>query len=153
MSYQCLECGATYQDERTCQSVFDKFLNLEFSDPAYAEVHFLTVACFMIQHGRYSDQGLKWIEAKLRDVLVNQVSPQTIRLKSAHELAQSTRNWRATRALSDPPQKKVGWKVTIKDADDRFLDSWGYGESITKWGASTLHDMQENLSCSETPGG
>lgn len=57
----CPECGATWLEDSTCQSVFDEFLVLEYSDPAYGEVHFLTVVCFMIQHGRYSDEALVWI--------------------------------------------------------------------------------------------
>ncbi|QYR19267.1 hypothetical protein KZ483_15075 [Paenibacillus sp. sptzw28] len=32
-------------------------LALEFSDPGYGRVHFLTVACFIIQHNRYMTKG------------------------------------------------------------------------------------------------
>jgi hypothetical protein len=54
----CPDCGATWDADRTCQSVFDEFLVLEFADAGYGAMHMLTVACYMIQHGRYSDAGL-----------------------------------------------------------------------------------------------
>ena len=57
MRSTCTECGAAL-DETTCQSIFDSFLVLEFSEAAYGAVHMLTVACFMIQYRRYSDEGL-----------------------------------------------------------------------------------------------
>jgi hypothetical protein len=69
MPNTCSECGAVLQDESSCQEIFDSFLALEFEDPAYGEVHFLTVACFMIQHQRYSDEALAWIAQSLRAYL------------------------------------------------------------------------------------
>ena len=61
MAGACAECGAIIDQEESCQEIFDRFLVLEFSDPEYGAVHFLTVACFMIQHRRYSDAALGWI--------------------------------------------------------------------------------------------
>ncbi len=54
----CPVCGAVLPEGSTCQSIFDEFLNLEYTDPAYGQVHYLTVTCFMIQHERYSDEAL-----------------------------------------------------------------------------------------------
>jgi hypothetical protein len=60
MPARCAECGAVLPEGETCQTIFESFMALEFSDLAYGEVHFLTVACYMIQHGRYGDEVLAW---------------------------------------------------------------------------------------------
>lgn len=39
--------------------IFNACLAREYSDPGYGQVHLLTVACYMIQHGRYSDETMK----------------------------------------------------------------------------------------------
>lgn len=75
----CPGCGAVYQNNLTCESVFDDFLVLEFTDAAYSEVHLLTVACYMIQHGQYSDDALVWIEQRLRDHLEKGIPAEQIR--------------------------------------------------------------------------
>jgi hypothetical protein len=49
MPHCCPECGSRLNDGITCQSILESFLALEFSDPAYGAVHFLTASCFMIQ--------------------------------------------------------------------------------------------------------
>ena len=43
----CPECGAP---DNLCQTRFDEFLVLEFTDAGYGAVHHLTVATFMVQH-------------------------------------------------------------------------------------------------------
>jgi hypothetical protein len=60
----CPNCGAHYKNNLNCQSVFNEFLALEFTDPDYGVVHMLTVVCYMIQHGQYTDEALVWIDKK-----------------------------------------------------------------------------------------
>src|SRR5512138_1019369 len=103
MSKSCPECGAISLDEGGCQSIFDSLLVLEFSDPGYGEVHFLTVACFMIQHGRYSDAGLHWIQGKLREYLEREVTADQIRREANREADQRTRTWKVTRQPDERP--------------------------------------------------
>ena len=81
MNTSCSICGALWQNNLYCQEMFDEFLALEFSQPAYGRVHMLTVACFMIQHQRYSDQALIWMQKNLREVLENGASPSDIRFQ------------------------------------------------------------------------
>jgi len=64
---------------------------LEFSNPAYGKVHMLTVSCFMIQHQRYSDPALVWMQQTLRDVLENGVDPSDIRLQVTSDVDQGKR--------------------------------------------------------------
>jgi hypothetical protein len=75
----CLDCSARLGMSVTCQSMFDVFLAVEFSDPAYGEMRFLTVASFMIQHNCYSDAALASIWGKLHAYLEDHLPPSEIR--------------------------------------------------------------------------
>ena len=91
MNNKCSLCGAAMDANITCQRIFDKFLALKFSNPAYGKVHILTDNYFMIQHQLYSDPALLWMQQALRDVLENGVVPSDIRLQMTSEVDQSKR--------------------------------------------------------------
>jgi hypothetical protein len=143
----CPECGAVLRDEGGCQSIFDSLLVLEFTDPGYGEVHFLTVACFMVQHGRYSDAGLSWIQGKLRDVLERGVTAGQIRRQANREADQRTRTWKVTRQPGERPLPKIAWSMTIADvaSDHHTLTeippAARYRELVTEWARVTLAEM------------
>ena len=141
MPSTCPECGAAL-DETTCQSIFDSFLALEFSDPAYGAVHMLTVACFMIQHMRYSDEGLVWIEKKLRDVLVNEVPVDEIRREAGRETGQGKRTWKVTRQPGERALPKIAWSMTIADVSANTRDATTYCQMVTRWAMVTLAEMR-----------
>jgi len=84
----CSYCGAVSEVDLTCQDMFDEFLALEFSDPAYGKVHLHTVSCFMIQHQRYSDPALRWMQEKLSDVLNKGMNPSEICLEMTADVDQ-----------------------------------------------------------------
>lgn len=138
----CPECEAALQNGVTCQSIFDDFLVLEFTDPEYGAVHFLTVACFMIQHGRYSDEGLIWIEKRLRDHLEKGVPVDQIRRQAAGEANQSIRKWNIIRRPGDSPQMKIAWTMTIGDVASKYHDAASYRAFIQQWGRSILAEMK-----------
>ena len=139
---RCPECGAVLPEGVTCQSVFDEFLVLEFTDPEYGEVHMLTVACYMVQHGRYSDAGLVWIEQRLRDYLERGIPARLIRQGAAHETGQGVRNWKVTRQPGDTPQAQINWSMSIVDVALQYEGAAGYRECITEWAKSVLREMQ-----------
>ena len=138
----CPICGAFYQEDLTCQSVFDQFLALEFSNPAYGAVHFLTVSCYMIQHGRYSDIALIWIEKQLRDYFETGISADQIRLQAGKEASQEIRDWKVNRQPGEPEQAKIAWTVTILDVALEYQDAESYIKQIEKWARATLDEMQ-----------
>lgn len=56
----CPECGAVWQDGRTCQEYFHQMLYWEAEDPSLGEVHRLSVLCNYLQHpSLYSLEGLE----------------------------------------------------------------------------------------------
>ena len=138
----CPVCGAVFEEETSCQEIFDNFLVLEFTDAGYGSVHFLTVACFMIQHGRYSDEGLVWMEQKLREYLEDGISTEQIRREATLEADQARRKWKVTRAPDAQPLPKIAWSMTITDVAARYQDAESYRELITEWGRVTLKEMK-----------
>ena len=141
MPSTCPDCGAAL-DEATCQSIFDACLALEFSDPAYGAVHFLTVACFMVQHRHYSDEGLVWIEKKLCDVLVNGVPMEEIRRQAGKDTAQGKRAWKVTRQPGERELPKIAWSMTIADVASSFRDAATYCELVKEWANKMLREMK-----------
>ncbi len=143
----CSECGARQRDGKDCQAIFDEFLVWEFTDAAFGEVHMLTVACFMIQHGRYSDDGLAWIEQKLRETLEQNISPSTIRRQAARAVGQAQRSWKVTRQPGEPLLPPIAWSMTIADVAAGCRDASGapdavrYRHLIRQWAKTTLREM------------
>jgi len=141
----CPDCGAVIKDDLTCRSIFDEFLVREFTDPEYGVVHLLTVACYMIQHGQYSDDALIWMEQRLRDYLEKGLSSEQIRRRAMKETDQGKRDWIVTRRPGDPPQRQIAWSMTIVDVALRVKDAESYRESVKEWAHITLREMKPLL--------
>jgi hypothetical protein len=141
----CQECGASLHDASDCQTIFDSLLVLEFSNPAFGEVHMLTVACFMIQHGRYSDEGLIWIEKQLRAYLEAGISPLHIRRQAAREVSQTVRNWKISRQPGARELPKINWSMHIADVSAKYQDAATYCELVRQWARITLAEMKPLL--------
>jgi hypothetical protein len=142
---RCPECGAPHTGGLTCRSAFDEFLALELTDPEYGSVHLLTVACYMIQHGQYTDEALAWIERRLRDHLEGGIPAETIRREAAGETDQGKRDWKVTRRPGDPPQPKIQWSMTIMDVARDHRDAESYRELVKEWARRTLQEMKPLL--------
>lgn len=141
MSERCAECGALLDAGSTCQATFEEFLALEYTNPAYGRVHFLTVACFMIQHRRYSDQALGGIYELLRAYFEEQLTDQQLRQRTASSIGHSSRTWKITRQAGDPPLPFVAWSMTISDVARHMQHPDEYCERITAWARVTLQEM------------
>lgn len=145
MASICPECGAVHNKAASCQEILDAFLAQEFTDPGYGAVHFLTVACFMIQHRRYSDSGMAWIADKLRLYLEHGMTADQIRQQAAKEAAPAQRKWKVTRAPDAPPLPEVAWSMTIADVAAQYQDAESYRTLIEQWARATLREMQPFL--------
>ena len=144
MTTHCAECGVSLLDEKTCQSIFDECLMLEYLHPeAFGRVHMLLVACFMIQHERYSDEALIWIEEQLRAHLEQGVSVQHIRRRTSQEAKSGTRTWKITRPEGAAALPKVAWSVTIADIVPALQDAEHYCQEVERWARATLREMPQ----------
>ncbi|WP_240419403.1 DUF5946 family protein [Paenibacillus periandrae] len=138
MSETCTKCGAVHTGEKTCESIFSEFLALEFTDPGYGRVHFLTVACYMIQHVGYSDELYVWMQAALRKYLEEGHTTEMIR----QDAVQGPGSTKGIRRLADaPPLPKVAWSMTIADVAAQMHDAESYCKHIEQWGRTTLQEM------------
>ena len=141
MSEVCPVCHAVWDSNLTCQNMFDEFLALEFSYPGYGKVHMLTVSCFMIQHHRYSDQALIWMQKKLRDVLENGVNPSEIRLQMTSEVDQGKRDWKIERQPDERELPPIPWSITVADVYKHKDDPVSYCDWVERWARATLEEM------------
>jgi hypothetical protein len=149
MNDNCPFCGAQSDENITCQNMFDEFLALEFSNPAYGKVHLLTVSCFMIQHQRYSDPALLWMQQTLRDVLEKGVDPSEIRLQMTSDVDQGKRYWKIERQPDEPSLPHINWPITIADVYKHKEDPVSYCAWVEKWARTTLVEMISvlNMDC------
>ncbi|HEY3992111.1 MAG TPA: DUF5946 family protein [Ktedonobacteraceae bacterium] len=145
MSERCAECGAVLAGGSTCQTIFEELLSLEYTNPAYGQVHFLTVACFMIQHGRYSDEALRWIQSSLRAYLDEQLSVQLLRQHAAKGMNDAVRTWKVTRQADASPLPQISWSVTIVDVARDMQNAEKYCEHVKQWAHATLQQMPSLL--------
>ena len=141
----CPECGGASYEGRSCQAIFDEFLTWEFEDAGYGAVHFLTVAVFMTQHGRYTDEAQAWITEQLRAHLVRGEPVESIRRRAQRTAAQDERTWKVIRAQASPPAARHAWAMTIADvarAHDATLAAADYCAAVTAWARATLRQLE-----------
>jgi len=143
MSERCSECGALLPEGSTCQSIFDEFLSLEFTNSEYGKVHYLTVTCFMLQHGRYSDEAFIWARSTLRAYLDEQLTAQQIRQRAANKTDNAIRTWKVSRPADAPPLPKVAWSMTIADVASSMQSPERYCAQIEKWAQATLPQAED----------
>lgn len=134
----CPECGAP---DNSCQTRFDEFLALEFSDLRYGAVHNLTVATFMLQHSsRMSREGWLYERVLLRDFIINNKSPDLVRQQTSDRLDSGKRTFSFKSKDGKPVIDKSTWRKTILDV--RAENAEVYCEDIAAWARSTLEEAE-----------
>jgi hypothetical protein len=135
----CPECGAP---DQLCQSRFDEFLVLEFTDPGYGAVHNLTVATYMLQHSsKLSREGWLYERDLLREFIVEKKSPSLIRQQAKDSVDSGKRKFKFKSKDGVPVIKKSTWKKTILDVRAENADV--YCEDIYAWARSALEEAEE----------
>ena len=134
----CPECGAPDQQ---CQTRFDEFLVLEFTDPGYGSVHHLTVATFMVQHSsRMTHEGWMYERELLREFLVENKPPALVRKQIKDKVDSGKRTFKFKSKTGVPVIDKFDWTKTILDV--RAENAEVYREDITAWAWSVLEDAE-----------
>ena len=135
----CPECGAL---DQLCQSRFDEFLVLEFTDAGYGAVHHLTVTAFMIQHSsRMTREGWMYERELLREFLIENKPPSYIRKQNKDRVDSGKRTFKIKSRDGKRIIEKSTWKKTILDVRDDNAEV--YCEGITAWAKSVLQDAEE----------
>lgn len=95
----------------------------------------------MIQHNRYSDEGLTWIRPKLRAFLEEGKSQAEIREIAGQDAGNEIREWKVTRKPGARPLPKVRWSMTIVDVAVQYEDAESYQALVKQWGRSVFDEM------------
>jgi hypothetical protein len=134
----CPECGAP---DRLCQTRFDEFLVLEFTDAGYGAVHHLTVATYMVQHSsKMTRAGWSYERDLLRQFLVEKKSPATIRRQIRDTVDSGKRTFTFKSKDGVPVIDKTTWAKTILDV--RTENAEVYCEDIAAWARSVLEEAE-----------
>lgn len=135
----CPECGAP---DQLCQSRFDEFLILEFTDAGYGAVHHLTVAAYMVQHSsKMTQEGWLFERNLLREFLIENKPPAYIRKQNKDVVDSGKRKFKIKSKTGLPIINKTTWRKTIVDV--RPENAEVYCEDITAWAKSVLEEAEE----------
>jgi hypothetical protein len=135
----CPECGAP---DNSCQTRFDEFLVLEFSDAGYGAVHHLTVATYMVQHSsKMTREGWLFERNLLREFIVENKPPAFIRKQNKDVVDSGKRTFKIKSKTGLPVIDKNTWRKTILDV--RSENATVYCEDITSWARSVLEEAEE----------
>lgn len=135
----CPECGA---HDNLCQTRFDEFLVLEFTDMGYGAVHHLTVAAYMLQHSsKLTREGWLYERDLLREFLVENKPPAFIRKQNKDLVDSGKRKFKIKSKDGVPVINKSAWAKTILDV--RTENGEIYCNDVTAWARSTLEEAEE----------
>lgn len=138
----CPECGAP---DALCQSRFDEFLALEFSEPGgYGSVHNLTVAAYMVQHSnRLTREGWLFERSLLREFLVEGKSPALVRQQNRAALDSGKRPFKIKSRTGPPVIGKTVWTKTILDV--RAENTETCCADIQAWARAVLAEAEKAI--------
>lgn len=135
----CPECGAP---DNLCQTRFDGFLVLEFTDAGYGAVHHLTVATFMVQHSsKMTREGWLYERELLKEFLFENKPPQLVRKQMKDTVDSGKRKFKIKSRDGLPVINKTIWTKTILDI--RTENAETYCEDVTAWARSVLEEAEE----------
>ena len=134
----CPECGAS---ETLCQTRFDEFLVLEFTDAGYGAVHHLTVTAYMIQHSsKLTREGWLHERGLLHEFLVENKPPAFIRKQNRDLVDSGKRTFKIKSRDGKPVINKSSWSKTILDV--RTENAEVYCADINAWAKAVLEDAE-----------
>jgi hypothetical protein len=134
----CPECGAS---ETLCQTRFDEFLVLEFTDAGYGAVHHLTVTAYMIQHSsKLTREGWLHERGLLHEFLVENKPPAFIRKQNRDLVDSGKRTFKIKSRDGKPVINKSSWTKTILDV--RTENAEVYCADVNAWAKAVLEDAE-----------
>jgi len=141
MLQKCPQCGAEFPDDEQCHQRFDQCMAMEYENPnTFGAVHHLTVACYMLQHNRYSPDA--WIEARkmVAQFLQEGITPAEMIRQNRSRLNSIHRRWSITKGAKLPEFNTIVWTRTM--ANIRFDNPKVYCADVKLWATSVLTDTE-----------
>ena len=137
---RCPECGALTEDGLDCWERLGRIGAWEWDDPALMAEHFLTVACYNLQHpARFTDEAI----AGLRDLFIAHLDEglavSEIRRRVARQAEGATRVLRPRREVRPLLRR---WSMTIADVYQGGQPA-GAAERVRAWAVAVRRDLAE----------
>lgn len=140
----CAECGASDRDARSCREQWDELLALEFSDVRAGPAHFLTVACYQLQHPaafRLGEAMLGQLRISLERVVVEGVPVEQVRRDASRSFDGPQR----VRDDGTAPPPMLAWSRTVADVGPP--DPASHLERVRAWAEAILADLEDHDRC------
>ena len=135
----CPECGAS---GLACETRFNEFLVLEFTQAGFGAVHHLTVATYMLQHSsKLTREGWLQMRELLREFLLENKPPAFIRKQNKNYVESGKRSFKIKSKDALPVVHKSKWIKTILDVPYNERDA--YCSAVNEWALSTLNEAEE----------
>lgn len=133
MESVCPECGAVQRDGLDCWHMLSEIIGWEYSDPELLKKHFLTVACYNVQHSsQFTDEAIQGLKVSLDNHLAGKETIPEIREKNSRAYNGAKR---AGKPESDRVIVSRDWPMTI--ADVYISDhSQGAADRVQAWAES-----------------
>jgi hypothetical protein len=126
----------------SCQTRFDEFLVLEFSDPGYGAVHHLTVAAYLLQHSsQLTREGWLYERDLLRAFIIENKPPSLIRKQNRDKVDSGKRDFKIKSKTGQPVIAKTTWAKTICDV--RAENAETYCADVTEWAKSAFGESEK----------
>jgi len=141
----CPQCGATWEQDLTCQDYFHQMLFWEAENSELGEVHHLMVLAYSLQHpSLYSSQGLENAMGLLVDFLVNGLEPHQVGVNMRAVVDAGKRSWTITARLDSQGSyaHPVHWPVTAAQVVAGGPEA--YCQNVRDWAGSILKTLKES---------
>jgi hypothetical protein len=135
---RCAECGAPAVDGMTCWEQLGAILAWEAHDPELAAEHFLTVACYNLQHpAQFVDEVLAGLRSALVERLDSNLPVAEIRRRAGRANAGSRR---VLRPVAERRPVLHQWGMSIADV---YLPGQPAGAAtrIRAWAAAIRREL------------
>lgn len=137
----CRECGAPERRGLDCRAQWEDLLALEFSDLRAGRVHFLTVACYQLQHPvtlPVSSPAREALHDALVDVVVHGTPVSGIRDRMSHWFEGGRRVRAHDVDVEEPTANR--WSRTVADLWPPDPDT--HAERVQDWARAILADLR-----------
>ena len=135
---KCPECGAQQVDGMSCWDQLGALLAWEYKDAELSAEHFLTVACYNLQHpARFEDDALVFLRSGLIERLDHGITPEELR-RRASSIYEGNKRVLKRKAVAQPVMRH--WSMTINDVYTPE-EPEGAARRVRAWAASIRNEM------------
>ena len=134
----CPECGAAWAHGMTCWEQLGGVIGWESEDPELLAQHFLTVACYNLQHpAQFTDESIAWLRTSLIERLDRGTAVEELRRRASRVYEGSKR---VLRPESERKPVLRSWRMTISDV---YIpdQSQGAAARVRAWAAGIRDEL------------